>query len=134
MVSITTTRKLVVGLEEITKQAYDDALKDTTRHWPMGQKPDETNGFLYHNGDGYVLVLKRGNKYFTADRGFDWKTFNQLKLEDVEYDPIAVYVEEVTEERKSWKPGEPKPDEGTPAAQIGRIKSQVRQQPKRKAS
>jgi hypothetical protein len=58
-----------------------------------------------------------------------------MTLDDVEYDPIAIFTEEYEEKvenKPAWKPGEPKPDEGTPAQNIERMKSPRKKQEARK--
>jgi hypothetical protein len=127
------TRKLVIDIVEITKAEYDKALADVAH-----VQDAREDGFLRHEADMglYALYVKKGNKfYYGGTRGFDWQNWKNMTLDDVEYDPIAIFTEEYEEKvenKPAWKPGEPKPDEGTPAQNIERMKSPRKKQAARK--
>jgi hypothetical protein len=121
-------RKVVLDLEEITQAEYDAKRSD-----PAHAMHVRDDGFLYHPlGDNYHLYVKHGDKCFHADdRGFDWQNWKNMKLEAVEFDPIAVYVEDFTPEtpkqaapsvHKPVLPGQKLPNQGTPAQNIERMK------------
>src|SRR5580765_6413447 len=123
------TRKVAIDLTEISKEEYDEKLKDTAHHFAAPRD----SGFLHHDGKSYTLYLTRDKRYFTATRGFSHNDWARMQLENVEYDPIAVYVIPFREAKQPWKPGEDKPDEGTPEEQIARMKSPAKKQARKRA-